>query len=133
MDEYPQTFRDFGILPEGLEPPPARIRSYLSTGRVVGQYIGTGIVLAIGLGLLTLLALAMERPMNLLGCAATVAGVGAFLYLATHNDYRWVELEGNTLRARHLYTGRVLERSVEEIDSLGTMVYQARAAQGADV
>jgi hypothetical protein len=48
------------------------------------------------------------------------------VYLATHNDYRWVELEGNTLRARHLYTGRMIERSVDEIDCLGTMVYPYR-------
>jgi hypothetical protein len=30
--------------------------------------------------------------MSLLGCAATLAGFGAFLDLVTHHDDRWVEL-----------------------------------------
>jgi hypothetical protein len=83
-------FRNFGILPEGLPPPAEKIRACLSTGRVVGQYIGTA--LASGLGLFVLFALAMPLPMSLLGCAATLAGFGAFLDLVTHHDDRWVEL-----------------------------------------
>jgi hypothetical protein len=126
MPEPPSTFRDSGILPEGLQPPPERIRSFLSTGRIVGQYIGTGIVSAVGLGFVVLFALTMPLPLGLLGCAAALTGFGAFVYLATHNDYRWIELEGNTLRARHLYTGRTVERSVDEIECLATMVYLAR-------
>jgi hypothetical protein len=126
MAENPSSFRDFGILPEGIHPPPERVRSFLSTGRIVGQYIGSGIISALGLGLTVLFALTMPLPLALLGCAAALTGFGAFVYLATHNDYRWVELEGNTLRAKHLYTGRTVERSVAEIESLGTMVYQVR-------
>ncbi len=122
----PDAFRDFGILPQQLQPPPQCVRSFLSQGRIVGQYIGTGLVAALGLGLATLLALTMPFPLNLLGCAAALMGFGTFVYLATHNDYRWVELDGKTLRAKQLYTGRIIERSLEEIDSLGTMVYQIR-------
>jgi hypothetical protein len=128
MPEQPPTFRDFGILPDGLRPPAEKIRSFLSKGRIVGQYIGTGLVSALGLGLIMLFALTMPLSLGLLGCAAALAGFGAFVYLATHNDYRWVELEGNTLRAKHLYTGRVIERSVEDIESLGTMVYLVKSA-----
>jgi hypothetical protein len=68
----------------------------------------------------------MPLPLSLLGCAGALIGFAAFVYLATHNDYRWVELEDNTLRAKHLYTGRTIERSVDEIDNLGIMVYQVR-------
>ncbi len=125
MPEHPPTFRDFGILPEGLQPPSGTIRAYFSSGRIMGQYIATGIVSALGLGLLVLFALTMPMPLKLLGCAAALTGFGTFVYLATHNDYRWVELEGTTLRAKHLYTGRTIERSVDEIESLGTMVYPA--------
>jgi hypothetical protein len=93
MLEYP-SFRDFGILPDNLPPPPEKVRCFLSTGRIVGQYIGTGLVTAVGLGLTVLFALTMPLPLNLLGCAAALTGFGAIVYLATHNDYRWVELEG---------------------------------------
>ena len=61
--------------------------------------------------MVVLFALTMSPPLSVLGCAAALAGFGAFVYLATHNDYRWVELEGNTIRAGHLYTGRTIERS----------------------
>ncbi len=126
MSEHASSFRDFGILPENLQPPPEKLRGYYSTGRVIGQYIATGFVSALGLGLIVLFVLTMPPTLSLLGCAAALAGFGTFVYLATHNDYRWVELEGNTLRAQHLYTGRTLERSIEEIDSLSTLVYQGR-------
>jgi hypothetical protein len=126
MPEHPPTFRDFGILPEDLPQPAETIRGFLSTGRIVGQYAATGFLSALGLGLIVLLALTMLLPLSLLGGAAALTGFWVFVYLATHNDYRWVELEGNTLRAKHLYTGRTIERSVEDIESLGTMVYQVR-------
>lgn len=72
-------FRDFGILPADLSPPPETVRCFFSTGRVVGQYIATGIVAMLGLGFVILFALAMPLPMNLLGCAAALAGFGAHL------------------------------------------------------
>jgi hypothetical protein len=131
MSELPSSFRDFGILPDDVQPPTGTVRAFFSTGRVIGQYVGTAIVSALGLGLMVLFALFLPLPMSLLGCAAALAGFGTFVYLATHNDYRWVELDGNTLRARHLYTGRIIERSIDEIDSLGTMVYQVRSASTA--
>jgi len=96
MSEHPPTFRDFGILPASLQPPPEKLRCFFSPGRIVGQYIGTGIVSAMGLGLAVLFALTMSMPLSLLGCAAALTGFGAFVYLATHNDYRWVELEGHS-------------------------------------
>jgi hypothetical protein len=127
MEETPPTFRDFGIHPEGLKPPAAaRIRSYLSTGPIVGQYIFTGIVAVLGLGLAVAFVLTLPLALAVLGAAAALIGFAAIIHLATHNDYRWIELDGNTLRARHLYFGRTVERSLEEIDCLGTMVYQVR-------
>src|SRR5205823_1130085 len=110
MPDHPRTFRDFGILPADFVPPTATIRALFSPGRVIGQYIGTGLAVAVGLGLLVLVALTMPLPMNALAAAAVALGFAVFIYLITHNDYRWVELEGNTLRAKHLYTGRMVER-----------------------
>ncbi len=37
MDKRSATFRDFGVLPEGLEPPQGKVRSFLSTSRLLGQ------------------------------------------------------------------------------------------------
>jgi hypothetical protein len=62
----------------------------------------------------------------LLACTAALMGFGAVLLLATHNDYGWVELDGQQLRAQHLYTRQIVERSIHEIESLGTMVLQVR-------
>jgi hypothetical protein len=129
MAQQPDAFRDFGILPQGVKPPPEIVRCFFSRGRIIGQYIGTILASSLGIGLAALLVLTMPFPLNLLGCVAALAGSGAFVYLVTHNDYRWVELDGTTLRAKHLYTGRVIERSVEEIECLSTMVYQVRSIE----
>jgi hypothetical protein len=124
MAEQESSFRDFGILPVGLKPPVDRVRCFLSTGRVVGQWIGTGLVASVGVALTVVFTLFLPPPLSLLAAAAAVVAFAAFVHLATHNDYRWIELDGNTLRARRLYTGRTIERSIDEIDSLTTMVYQ---------
>ena len=126
MPEEPFSFRDFGILPVGLQPPLEKVRCFLSQGRIIGQFIATGIAAALGVGLTVLFALTAPLPLSLLGCAATLMGFAVIVYLATRHDYRWVELDGNTLRAKHLYTGRTIERSVAEIGSLATMTYQVR-------
>jgi hypothetical protein len=129
--ERAATFRDFGILPEGLAPPPDTIRSFLSTGRILGQYIGMGIAALLGLGLTALCALMMQPPLSILACAATLTGFGVFILVATRNDYRWVELQDNTLSAKHLYTGRTIKRTVDEIQDLGTMGYPVRGIETA--
>ncbi|MEQ8787490.1 MAG: hypothetical protein RIC55_14395 [Pirellulaceae bacterium] len=131
MAEHAFSFRDFGILPEDLPPPAETVRSYFSTGRVVGQYVGAAIVSGMGLGLTLLFALTMPLPMSLLACAAALVGFGTFVVLATRHDFRWVELGGDMLRAKHLYTQRVIERKVEEIESLGVIVYQVKSLETA--
>lgn len=120
--ERSSTFRDFGILPENLEPPPAKVLSYFSPGRIVGQYTGTALVSGLGVGLMVLCALILPAPLRLLGCAAALIGFAVFVFLGTQSAYRWIELEGTTLRAKHLYTGRMIERSVDEIESLDTIL-----------
>ncbi len=124
MAKQESSFRDFGILPVGLRPPADRVRCFLSTGRVVGQWIGTVLVASVGVVLAVVFLIFFPPPLSLLGAAAAVVAFAAFVHLATHNDYRWIELDGTTLRARRLYTGRIIERSIDEIDCLGTMVYQ---------
>jgi hypothetical protein len=129
MPDVPDFFRDFGIIPYDVPRPAGPVRSYLSWGHVVGQYIGSGIMLGLGLGLGTLFALLMPLPVNILASAAVVACCGWLVYRATRNDCAWVELDGDVLRAKYLYTGRIIERSIEEIDDLLTLVYQLRTLE----
>jgi hypothetical protein len=122
MPEPPSTFRDFGIIPDDLPPPPERLECYFSGARVFGQYLATSIAAGLGLGLALLFAFTLPLALALLACPAALAGFGTFIYLVTRNDYGWIELQGNTLRARHLYTRRTIEHSVADIDNLTTMV-----------
>ena len=55
-------------------------------------------------------------------------GSGTSCTVATRNDYAWVELDGEIIRAKHLYTRRLVERSIEEIEDLLTLVFQVRTA-----
>ena len=131
MPDQPSSFRDFGILPDDLPEPAGKVSCFFSKGRIAGQYIATGLISALGLALTALIALTMQPPLALLACVAMLMGFATFVYLGTHNDYGWVELDGNTIRAKHLYTGRMITRSVGEIESLVTILFQGRQLETA--
>jgi hypothetical protein len=78
------------------------------------------------MGLAALFAFTLPFPINLLAAPAGLALFAGGAYFVGRNDYAWVELDGNTLRARHLYTGRTHERSIQEIDHLQTLVFQVQ-------
>src|SRR5262249_60124746 len=120
-------FRDHGLLPEGLAPPPQRLRCYLPGGHVVGQFIGTGIMLSLGVGLGLLFLLTLPAPVNVVSAAGAVVLFGCLVYLVTRRDYAWVELEGDTIRAKHLYSRRVLQRSAAGGGGPLTLVSPTRA------
>ncbi len=126
MIEQPDFFRDFGIIPYGVSPPPQKVRAYFPRGHVIGQYIGTCLMSGLGLGLALVVALTLPITMNVLAAVAIIVGFGFVVYLATRNDYSWIELDGETIRAKHLYTGRVIERPIEEIQDLLTLVLRVR-------
>jgi hypothetical protein len=128
MPGQPDFFRDFGIIPHGVSPPPKIVRAYFSWGRVMGQYLGTCLMSGLGVGMGLLFALTLPFPVNVLAAAAPLVGVGYLVYRGTRNDYAWVELDGEKLRAKHLYTGQFVERSIEEIEDLLTLVFQVRIA-----
>jgi hypothetical protein len=110
MAQHPDVFREIGIIPDRVEPPPNHVRAYFSTGHIVGQYIATGLLMLFGMGLAALFAFTLPFPINLLAAPAGLALFTGGAYFIGRNDYAWVELDGNTLRARHLYTGRTHER-----------------------
>jgi len=119
-------FRDFGIGPVGLAEPPGVVRAVMPAGHVFGQYLFTGLMSLLGIGLAALFGFTAPFPANVLGFALPPLLVGFLIYFATRNDYRWVELDGRTIRAKHLYTGRVVERDVADVSDVLTLVFVVR-------
>ncbi len=126
MPDTPDFFREFGILPYGKAAPPGKVRASFSRGTVVGQYIATALMSGFGLGVAVVFAFTIPFPFNIAAAPAAVALFGYVVYLATRNDYAWIELEKDVLRAKHLYTRRIVERPIAEIDDLLTLVIQVR-------
>ena len=126
MPQSPQIFREFGIIPDRVASPSGTIRAYFSWGHVIGQYIATGLLLLFGSGLAVLFAFTLPWPVNLLAAVAGLAMFAAAAYFVGRNDYVSIELDGETIRAKHLYTGRITSRSVREIDELITLVLQVQ-------
>src|SRR5262249_30827685 len=63
-------------------------------------------------------------------CAAGSLAVAlGLVYLVCRYDVLWVELDGDTIRAKHLYTRRLWERSVDEIADLLTITYPFRSVE----
>lgn len=115
------SFRDLGILPHELKAPDGAIRAYVTRGRIIGQFIFTGVLTAGGLTLVAIYAATGPWPHTAVGTAAALVATAAILYLAMRRDFRWIELDGNTLRAGRLYTGGTVERSVPDIQSVRTI------------
>jgi hypothetical protein len=126
MTQPAHVFRDFGIIPDRVQPPRGVVRAYFSWGHVFGQYLASALMSAFGLGIATLFAFTLPWPVNVLAALGFVIGTAALICLVGRNDYVWVELDGDTLRARHLYTGRQHERSIADIDHVQTLVLQYR-------
>lgn len=122
MSEPPTTFRELGILSAGPFTPPETIRASLSTVRAIVEMFGGVFVVTLGVGLTALAGCWLPSPLNLLGVSAFFLAFASLIPLATQHDYHWIELDGDTIRAKHLHTGRLVERSVEDIASLASIV-----------
>jgi hypothetical protein len=109
--------------------PAEKVRASFSRGTIIGQYIATALMSGFGLGVAVLFAFTIPFPFNIAAALGAVALFGYVVYLATRNDYAWIELENDLLRAKHLYTSRVVERPIEEIDDLLTLVIQVRTLE----
>jgi hypothetical protein len=116
-------FRDYGILPHGEVEPPQMVRCYLPWGDVIGQYVSTGVLSALVIYIALILVVELPLPFNLLTASAPLVVAGYGIYAWARNQYFSVELCGRTLRARHLYTWREIERSVQDIEELTTLLY----------
>lgn len=122
MPQQPASFRDFGILPENLQPPAVVVRGFLSPARIIGQYIATALVILVALAVIVFLLWLAKPPLSYFGCVTTAVCFALFVYWGTKDDYHIIELDGDEIRATHMYTGRVLIRRVAEIERLTSVV-----------
>lgn len=122
MPQQSVAFRDFGILPENLQPPTGVVRGFISPARIAGQYIATALVILVAVAIMAFLLWLAKPPLSYFGCAVTALCFALFVYWATKDDYYQIELDGDELRAKHLYTGRVITRHVQEIERLTSVV-----------
>jgi hypothetical protein len=126
MNRSDDAYRNTGILPDDAAEPPGIVCCSFSTGQVIGQYLGTIAVSAFGLGMGALVAMNGSTA-NLIAGGIVAAGFLALVYLITRNDYCPIELDGTILRARHLYTRRVVERTIDDIQEIQTCLFQGQS------
>lgn len=122
MPQQSASFRDFGILPDNLQPPTGVVRGFISPARIAGQYIATAVVILVAVAIMVFLLWLAKPPLSYFGCLVTALCFALFVYWATKDDYYTIELDGDELRAKHLYTGRVITRRVPEIEKLTSVV-----------
>jgi hypothetical protein len=126
------SFREFGILPHKVRPPEAEIvRCYLRWYHVLVLYTGVCMLLGLGIGSALIVLWNLPSPWDVFLAPIPLAGFGYFIYLRTRQHQLWVELDGETLRARHLFTGRKIERTVDEIEDLVTVAFVELSATAA--
>ncbi|HET6882643.1 MAG TPA: hypothetical protein VFI31_20920 [Pirellulales bacterium] len=125
--ERDETLRMYGIYPQRTLPASVSVRSRLTTGNIIGQWIafvlfGVGPIL-LGLLLLTVVPVWQVR----LGLGGFFCAFGLFVgYFIAHDVNEWVELDGDKLRWKHLFTRQVNECGIGEIDAIVTLTLALR-------
>ena len=80
MPKQPPSSRDFGLVPDDLQPPAETIRCFFPTRRVVLLYVCAGYLSAAILFLTVYFVLTLPLPVSLLGAAAWPMLLGVWLY-----------------------------------------------------
>lgn len=109
----------------------------MNAGNAFSQWLMSGILmLGCGGGALALSILFLVMGIKFWGTRDALFVVGFPLFLpaaiaivwlslkVTKRSNRWVELDGDVIRACNLYTGRITERTVWEIDEIITDTFQ---------
>jgi hypothetical protein len=126
-------FRDFGILPDGQSRPSAKVRAYLSTSQIGFQFFACSTIVAIPLAIGICFFACYEFPWNCAAALAFVAMAGLAINFLTKNAYYWVEVDGDIIRAKNLYTRCVIERRLSDVEELFTLVIRASSRTTAAV
>jgi hypothetical protein len=122
-----ETLRRYGIVPKRKSSAPGRVRSSLTTGNVVGQWIAF-VMLGIGpVALGVLLLLVVPLPSVKFGVGGFFCVLGLVLGILIAWDVNeWVEIDGNTFRWKHLFTRQVKQREVGDLEAVVTLTLAFR-------
>jgi len=122
-----ELLRTYGILPERTSPPRGPIRSTLTKGNVIGQWIAL-VLFGVCPVLLSLFLLIVVPVLPVrLGLGGFFFAFGLIVgFLIARDVNEWVELDGDTLRWKHLFTRRVQERKIREIEAVVTLTLAIR-------
>ncbi len=105
-----------------VKAPAEAVRCYYGWGHVIGEYAKTALVVGTGLGFCNYYALNVPFPFNILGAVLYVALFAFLLYMVTRYDYAWIVVDESRIRAKHLYWPRIVDRRIEEIKELRTVL-----------
>jgi hypothetical protein len=118
-----ELLRNYGIVPKPGATVPSCVRAGFGRGTIIGQWVALILfgILPILLGLLLLVVVPVLSVRLGLFAFLTLLGAG-LIFLIARDANAWVELDGHTLRWKHMFTGRVRERDVGEVEEITTLV-----------
>jgi hypothetical protein len=125
--ERDELLRTYGIVPKRSEPPRQAIRSRLTGVNIFGQWLAF-LMFGVSPLLLAILLLIVVPILEVrLGLAAFFGFFGLVVgFLIARDVNEWVELDGNLIRWKHLFTRLVDERPVSELESIETLTLAFR-------
>lgn len=125
----PSVFRDTGVWPFELQPPQEqRIRAYLNGGRMLLQYVILVIILLV-VGMFFVGSFYTLWPLSIFAALATLISLTIWLLVVCRNDYHWIELEHDTLRAKRLFWGGEVVRPLNEVIALDTLYHEVSTTE----
>ncbi len=119
--------RNYGLTPQRGASTRGPIRSSLSTSAIIGQWVAF-FLFGISPNLLGLVFLTL-MPAPLMGISMGICFClfgGIMGYLIAHDVNEWVEIDGDTLRWRQLFTRQVDEHHVGELAEILTLTLAVR-------
>jgi hypothetical protein len=115
--------RHYGIVPQRQAAIKDSVRSVLTPGNVFGQWAAFVLFGIMPLLLALLLLVVVPIPNVRFGLAAFFSIFGLSVgYLIAHDTNRWVEVDGDFLRWKRLFSGQIVQRRVGELQEIRTMI-----------
>ena len=102
------------------------VRASFSSGRILGQYLAAFIISIMGIAGAFFFGVSQPFPTNLLAAFGSLLASGWLVFKVARNDYQWIETDPTSIRAKHLYTRRIVERPIADIEEIRTIVFPFR-------